>query len=192
MPPVIIGLCGAAGSGKSEVAKYLCEHHGFEELAFATPLKKACSALFDIDLSRFNDQEQKQVMDPRWKVTPRMIMQSVGTMIRDHMAQAIPHLNLSEDRRFFTHLFETYMEDVDDNSKFVISDVRFADEANAILKLGGEIYCIENPQIESRDSHESEQFFKYRNCHSYISGVIYNYGDNLDDLHLAIGDALNL
>ncbi len=191
MPPIIIGLCGAAGSGKSEAAKYLVEHHGFTELAFATPLKKACAALFDLDISKFNDPEQKQVMDPRWKVTPRIIMQAVGSMIRDHMPDAIPHLNLTEDKRFFAHLFEIYMQDASEDARIVVSDVRFEDEAQAILNVGGQLYCVDNPSIDSTDTHESEQFFKYRNCHGFISGIIYNYGENLLDLHLAIDDVLN-
>ncbi|WP_346927659.1 hypothetical protein, partial [uncultured Arthrobacter sp.] len=41
----VIGLSGFAGSGKSTVANYLVEEHGFTRLSFAAPLKKMLRTL---------------------------------------------------------------------------------------------------------------------------------------------------
>ena len=41
----LIGLTGFAGSGKSTVAQYLVEQHGFTRLSFAAPLKKMLRTL---------------------------------------------------------------------------------------------------------------------------------------------------
>jgi hypothetical protein len=42
---MIIGLTGLAGAGKSTVANYLVEKHGFERVSFAGPLKKMLRTL---------------------------------------------------------------------------------------------------------------------------------------------------
>lgn len=41
----LIGICGAKGSGKSEVAKYLVSHYGYTKMRFAEPLKQMLATL---------------------------------------------------------------------------------------------------------------------------------------------------
>jgi hypothetical protein len=48
-----IGLVGAPGSGKDEVAKFLVEKHGFKRLAFADQIKKSYFASIGITEEKF-------------------------------------------------------------------------------------------------------------------------------------------
>jgi len=46
--PRIIGLAGRAGTGKSTIARLLCEQHAFVEIALADPIKRALAAMLDL------------------------------------------------------------------------------------------------------------------------------------------------
>ena len=47
LDPTILGLAGAAGSGKDTAADYLCTHYGFVRCAFADGLKTMLEALLE-------------------------------------------------------------------------------------------------------------------------------------------------
>lgn len=51
-PPLILGICGLAGSGKDTVAKFLAEDLRFVGIAFADPLKQIAKAVY-----RFTDDQ---------------------------------------------------------------------------------------------------------------------------------------
>ena len=51
----VIGLIGAAGSGKSSVALRLVERFRFSEYSFAEPLKQLCAEQFGWDYDKLND-----------------------------------------------------------------------------------------------------------------------------------------
>ena len=61
---MIIGLSGKKGSGKSTVAEYLRKRYDFEELAFATALKRACIEIFGLSEHQvFGTQEDKEKIE---------------------------------------------------------------------------------------------------------------------------------
>lgn len=70
---MIIGLGGAAGSGKDSAAHYLVERHGFEQVAFAEPLKAGCEALFAFNPEQLHGA-LKEVIDRRLGKAPREVM----------------------------------------------------------------------------------------------------------------------
>ena len=84
--PVLIGLCGPAGAGKSTAARHLVEHHGFVRRPFAGPLKGMLRTLLlgqgvpAGDVERMVDSDLKAVparaLDSR---TPRLAMSTLGT-----------------------------------------------------------------------------------------------------------------
>lgn len=59
---MIVGLVGAAGSGKSSVANHLVEVHGFVEMSFAAPLKDLAARLFGWDRSRVDELVYKEAL----------------------------------------------------------------------------------------------------------------------------------
>jgi adenylate kinase family enzyme len=154
---MIIGICGYIGSGKSTLAKYLTETYNFEELAFADSLKQACGYLFD--LSHDQLYVDKETVDERWGVSPRAILQKVGTNImRDTLPLIIPELKLETSIwiKLLTYKVNKILE-IDSKSHIVISDVRFHDEVKAIKDLGGIILKVNRTSVEPiQTQHESE------------------------------------
>lgn len=126
---MIIGLTGAARSGKDEAAKPLLER-GFRRIAFADPLKRACREIFGLtDQQLYGDL--KDSVDQYWGVTPRHILQVVGTeCLRDHFRADV----------WIKALCRTV-----ETGDWVVTDVRFPDEAEAIRQLDGFIWRIERP-----------------------------------------------
>ena len=77
---VILGLMGAAGSGKSTAAKYLVERYGAQRFSFADPLKDMVKAAFDLTEAQVRGtQAEKEAIDPRYNVSPRWLLQRIGT-----------------------------------------------------------------------------------------------------------------
>lgn len=72
-------------SGKSEVARVLAEHHGFEVVKFASPLKDMLrSLLTDMGhapevIEEMLEGRLKETPIPSLGVTPRRMMQTLGT-----------------------------------------------------------------------------------------------------------------
>lgn len=153
---IIIGICGKAGSGKDTIADHIVEWYGFKKLCFADPLKRACSEAFGIPLSHFYDTTLKEVKDPYWHVSPRQIAQYVGTeLFRDSM-QGLKGVAIQ--KQFWVYRF---LKDVVENSNisFVVSDVRFNNEAEVILNRGGYLFnVISNraPESVGISNHASE------------------------------------
>lgn len=140
---IIIGLGGKAGSGKSTVAEFL-GHFGFQEMAFAEPLKEAAALLYG-----FNQEQThgalKEVVDVRLGKSPRMVLQELGDACR-----AIwPEVFVSALRR---RLFRF-------DGRVVVSDVRFRNEARCLEFLGARLIRLERPGAGARTgrpNHESE------------------------------------
>lgn len=123
--PIVIGICGKAGSGKDTIGRWLQNNHGFEILQFATPIKNATSQLFDININNFYSTELKEKIDPRWNKSPRELMQWLGT---DVMRKQV-------DINFFVKHMQYRLNDIVNikNRNVVITDVRFDNEAKLIL-----------------------------------------------------------
>ncbi len=73
---VVIGIMGAAGSGKDTVAGFLVENHWFKKMSFAKTLKDIASVAFNWDrpLLEGDTPESRvwrETLDPFWGVTPR-------------------------------------------------------------------------------------------------------------------------
>jgi len=140
---MIIGLGGKAGSGKSTAAAYLAGK-GFEELAFADPLKEGAGILFG-----FNPEQThgafKDRLDHRIGRTPREVLQSLGDFTRVIWPEAF----ISAVRRQLHRAM----------GSVVISDVRFLNEARALELLGAILIRIERQgagAVGGIESHASE------------------------------------
>lgn len=144
---MIIGLCGKKGCGKSSFAKF-AEELGFVTLSFATPLKDALHAM-GISREMLDDPKLKE--SPTSFVygglTPRQLLQYLGTEFgRKMVSESI----------WVDHLIDRMRNCQSD--KFVIDDVRFDNEAEAIKFEGGTIIEIvrDDSFYKSNDLHPSE------------------------------------
>ncbi len=137
----VIGLVGFIGSGKNTVAEALVEY-GYEQDSFAAPLKDAVAQIFSWDremVEGATDESRKwrERPDSYWSkafgydVIPRKVLQQFGTeSMRNVFHDDIWVKSLM--RRVQTSSYE----------KFVISDVRFQNEVEAIHALDGIIVRV--------------------------------------------------
>ena len=170
----LIGLAGKAGSGKTEVSRYLCENHGFHHMKFAGPLKSMIKALFwdmgysESDIYEMVEGNSKQAN--MWGLsgnTPRNLMQTLGTEWgRDCL-----------DKDFWVNI--TRQKIITCPGPVVIDDTRFDNEAEMIRDLGGVVVQVDRPSGFAKLDvpHSSEDGI----TDDLISDYIINNG-SLDDL----------
>lgn len=153
---MIIGVLGRKGSGKDTVADYVVTKFKFEKMTFAKPLKDACKILFNFtDEQLYGDL--KEVNDARWGVSPRQVLQYLGTdVIRKGMKQLIPDI---QDNFWVNLLRIKYLEKIqfDPNTKVIVSDVRFQNEIDMVHQMGGIVIKLIRPLNSNIDVHESEK-----------------------------------
>jgi hypothetical protein len=153
---MIIGLTGLAGSGKSTAAEYLVESHGFERRNFAGPLKKMLYTLDPIlgtvngrgvpvplsALFEHLDGDELAVKESYYGAEYRRLLQVLGT----DCIRAV-------DPDFWV---KAALKDLDPDKDYVFDDVRFPNEADALIAIQAEIIHIERPGLV-RGEHPSEQ-----------------------------------
>lgn len=171
---MLIGLIGKKSSGKDTFGNILINQYGFKKRAFADPLKDCCELLFNLSKEQLNDEHLKETIDVNWQMTPREIMQKVGTdLFRNHF-----------NKDFWLLLFKQwYLKN--SNQNIICTDVRFQNEADLIKNLGGIIIKIDRHN-NTIDSHESESlnidFYDY---------IIYNH-DSLENYISNINSLINI
>ena len=134
----LIGLVGQKGVGKDTVADYLVKNRGFQKLAFAGPLKSMCSAMYGVDIGLFHDTTLKEEKHPYWGISPRQMMQHVGTdIVRKHFGQD-----------FWIKNMKCRLQTAN-GADIVISDVRFLNEAELVKQYGGVLVRIDSDNVNN-------------------------------------------
>jgi hypothetical protein len=131
--PLLIGLSGKAGSGKSTVGDYLAGAHGYEQLAFAGALKEVVGLAFGFSEEQLYGR-RKEAVDPRWGVSARWCMQWLGTEV----------LRAKWPDIWIHHLRQDILDFLSINGQhpIVVTDVRFRDEAEALKGMGAVLVRI--------------------------------------------------
>jgi dephospho-CoA kinase len=164
---MIIAICGKKGSGKDTIGNYLCEKYDFLKLNFADPLKEACKHIFELtDEQLYGDK--KEIIDEYWNITPREIMQFVGTeLLREQLKNKFNNIGSN----IWTMLMKKKIANIlEKNSEqnIVISDLRFLNEYNLLNSLNGVILKVTNNNVKNfiGNTHESE---------TEMDNIKYNY-----------------
>ena len=181
---MIIGICGLIGSGKDTVAQTLIDNHQFVKTSFADKLKDAVAAMFNWDRELLDGKTDKsrdwrEQKDEFWtketgrEITPRLVLQEFGTeCMRNGFFDGI-WVSLTKQQ---------LIQNPDTN--FVITDVRFPNEAKMILETGGQVWRVKrglDPMwvrvyqdigVEPKDVHPSE--WAWANTHFDV--IIENNG----------------
>jgi hypothetical protein len=147
---MIIGLSGKKQSGKSTLARHLVTNHNFREVSWAMPLKEIIGRqLFGFTLDQVYDDIEKEKVVPEWGMSPRQVLQIVGTdcfrkNICDDFWIKLGIKRICEIKEF------------DPNISIVVSDCRFINEIKAIVNLGG--YTVRTKRLGQTytDLHLSE------------------------------------
>jgi hypothetical protein len=176
--PVLIGLIGRAGSGKTEAASHLEARHGFVAVAFAQALKESVLepmlATLGIDYAHLYEPHLKNEFLPGYQhasLTPRQLMQEFGDAGRrcapdwwvDQLAASVglvPGGMPVHDR-------------------IVVSDVRYPNEAAWVLRHGGALIRLHREQAAPVRPHSSEQHIDTLTAHVDL----FNHGPTLVGLH---------
>jgi hypothetical protein len=169
---MIIGIAGPKNSGKDTFANRFKLYIPCITRAFAEPLKKTCKELYLLTDEQLNNREQKEQIDSRWGLSPRQILQQVGT---DYVRK-----QLGSD--FFLKHFEFWYKKQLPNTNVIIPDVRFQNEVDLIHRLGGKVVYIYRP-LTTIDSHESEiSATQLKNIDYYIEncGSLSQFYEDID------------
>jgi dephospho-CoA kinase len=174
---LIVGLSGYAQSGKDTVAQHLVKEYGFTRIAFADPIREALFALnphiTDID-ELPGATIQQLVKGLGWEhlkqnsPQARQLLQRMGTEVARDM--------WGED--FWVNLAMRKAAGLD---KVVITDVRYPNEMESVLKANGDVWRIIKPEVGAVNRHASETALD----HYQFNNVIVN-NSSLEELQKAI------
>jgi len=164
---MIIGLSGYAQSGKDTVAELLCLNYGFKRISFALPMRDAIYTLNPV--VEGGNRVADLVNEYGWDVAKanpevRRLLQVFGTEVGR---------NLFGERFWIDQAFKR----AEEYQRVVFSDVRFPNEAKAILQRSGDVWRINRHNHTPVNGHTSEHamdMFMFKH-------VIYNDG-TIDDL----------
>lgn len=145
---MIIGITGNIGSGKSTISTHLIEKYLFTEYSFAQPLKQI-GEIFKFEKSElYGTQEEKRQINSFWGISGREFLQKLGTdVFRNHLPTVLPEME-----NVWIRLFEHQMAQKKGN--YVISDVRFVDEAKAIQSIGGIVVKLNRTMNREGEEHK--------------------------------------
>ena len=146
---LLIGLTGRARTGKTTAANHLANTYDLVTYALADPLREGLMNIFNLSPCDFDDERKELTIDWLGR-SPRELMQSMGTDWGRH--QVHPELWLLLAEKNLEFLGQTH-----DNARgFVISDLRFENEADFVRKRGGMVIHLLRPDASEVNPHISE------------------------------------
>lgn len=145
----LIGLCGKAGSGKDTAADHLVAAHGFYKHPLAWPIKEMLAAI-GLKPEDFEDRKAKEAILSRYGVSYRHLAQTLGT-----------EWGRSINPNFWLMCAAQKYDEINESGKykgFVVSDVRFENEADWVRKRGSLIHVTGRSEKlgEKESQHVSE------------------------------------
>lgn len=170
---ILVGLCGRAGSGKDTVAGLLAQHYHFGTYSMADPIRAGLAAMLDLNPDTLTDRVCKEQTLPWLGKSPRYLMQTLGTdwgrwMVCDDIWIKLMRRKWESVRHSHT-------------PRLVVPDIRFDDEAKAILDQGGTVWRVEREDLPPVEDHVSEAGI----TRQLITGIIKN-NDSLSQLETRI------
>lgn len=172
--PPLIGIAGRARSGKDTVANFIIAAIGGYRYSFADPIR-AMLAPLGVDMNDPYWQARKEDVIPALGVSPRRMMQTLGTewgrqLINPDLWIIMAHQRLLQN-----------------GPGMVISDVRFENEAAWIRKHGGWIIHVIRPEAKAVEAHASEDGIEMLDADAQLL----NSG-TLEELQLSVRELLRV
>ena len=146
---MLIGFTGLAQSGKSTACNYILEKYPtFVKVGFKDAIVGEMRENFSLLLEHMADIYLMSVDELFTKKPPlmRKLMQCYGTEVRR-----------GDDPEYWIKLWMEGVSNCKDNGQDVVcDDVRFLNEAAAILGMGGYLVRIKRPDVTHTGDHQSE------------------------------------
>lgn len=164
-PALIVGLSGYAQSGKDTVGQVLVEHHGFARIAFADALR---DVLYDLNPLVAGDTAVSEWVDhggwewAKGNVPVRDYLQRLGVAVREHVDPDV--------------WVNAALRQIEPGGRYVITDMRFPNEYDAIVAAGGEAWRVERKGVTAANAHVSETALDAHDFRHFL----YNQGDDLE------------
>lgn len=167
MTHIVICVTGRARAGKDVAGKYLQNHHGFTIEKFAQPLKEVMNSLFGYTIE-FLESDAKDAIDPVYGVSPRQLMQCIGTDLLQHeLSHKLSPGGWNLGRGIFANRLCQRLEVLagQGKNKIVVTDMRFMHEYQVLKQWCNrnhytfqvwQVVRDQSPFI-SQSGHESEQ-----------------------------------
>lgn len=150
--PLIIGLAGKRRSGKGEVCRILAKS-GIVEISFAAPMKETVTSLFSLEPDACYNQKKKETILPRWGVSPRDMLQVVGTeCFQFAFPKALRRLGRRPTfgRDVWVQICLERLSRLPEKKRpkvVILGDLRFPHEARAIRKAGGLLWRLDRKAV---------------------------------------------
>ena len=181
---MIIGLGHKKQVGKDTVANIICSlNTKFEKKSFAHKLKQIASILFNVPIEKWEDPEFKERIigygeeklingvNTREGITPRTILQKIGEILRNNLYENV-WVNALLNASMLKPAEASYEEGTEGETiqdsiacgittvkkelpDWIITDVRYKNEAEAIKSLGGILIKVDR-ETGYKDNHISE------------------------------------
>ena len=169
--PMLVGIAGAAGSGKDTVGDWFVKHFDFQKLAIASTLKAGLAAM---GLPEPASRELKEVNISGFDFSWRHAAQKLGTEWGRNL-----------DENIWLKLAEVKIKALQElGDPVVVTDIRFENEAAMIRNLGGYVIHLQGRKAElgKLESHPSERGIVFVAGDTIIhnGGTIQQLGDNLE------------
>ena len=148
---LIIGIIGKKYHGKDTIADMIVGRYGYHKISFANPLKEGCRHIFGLTDEQLYGSA-KDLVDDFWMVTPRELLQFLGTeLLRNQLYDIMPHIG---NAIWIQRLEKTLIDNPDIN--YVIPDIRFQNELDMLRNHNAIIIKVHRPNLSNRDEHISE------------------------------------
>lgn len=166
---ILIGVTGEARAGKDTFARLLGEH-GYRRVAFADALKQVVALIADEPVGLYHDDTTKEQYTDALGMTRRQALQLMGTEGGRKVLGDLVWVN---------RLTRSWRNA--GKPRWVVSDVRFDNEAEAIRANGGIIVKIVRPQAEKISTGVAGHASEGGIDHSLVDFHVKNSG-TLEDL----------
>lgn len=176
---ILLGMAGAAGSGKDAVADYLVQRYGFVKFSFSDALYREVTAAFGLpDDSLLRDRETKEVESPllalencadddfaelllandssplsMTPLSPRQILQWWGT---EYRRTQDPDYWIAQAEQWLVRVHEITRYPEHRPQLFVNTSVRFENERQWVKDLEGNIWHLRRDAAAPVAGHVSE------------------------------------
>lgn len=182
---VIIGFLGKKQSGKDTSADYLIKKYFFKKRSFATGIKKSFIPIFYLNHRQlFGDL--KEVVDERWGVTPRQLMQFFGTdLMRKQFHKCVPEIGSNIWLKNVSLWYENDKKNKKREQKVIFADCRFQNEVDLVVSLGGIVIKLERDGLWEKDEHISESGIDKVNGYTHLiknNGTLEDLYNKLDNI----------